>query len=418
MKASLTSLIIFLLIQGMPVHASDPQALELEGLKAGLESLMARVEVLEAENRKLRESSSIVQQETEKLSALADSTKSDSNWSDSLKITGDFRYRYENIDEESSARRERNRIRARVALVATPTDDLEIGIGLASGSDDPVSANQTLGNGGSTKDFSLDLAWASWQVQPGINLIAGKMKNVFYNVGGNGMLWDGDYNPEGLALTYERDGIFVNAAAIMLESDTKRSNHRTSYGIQAGIEQKIDLGNIIAGAGYYQLGTQGRSVYFGAADDFFGNSFTCTNIVTRTGCVYDIDYDELELFAELQTNIGELPFSLFADFVQNKDAGSEDTGWTAGMKLGKASAKNTFEVAYIYQDLEADAVFGLTTDSDFGGGGTDTRGHVLKGSWAINKKWKLALTYLINESNVSGASKDYDRLQLDAAFKF
>ena len=46
------------------------------------------------------------------------------------------------------------------ALVAKPTDTTEVGLGMATGGDDPVSTNQTLGGGGSTKDVRLDLAYA------------------------------------------------------------------------------------------------------------------------------------------------------------------------------------------------------------------------------------------------------------------
>ena len=76
-------------------------------------------------------------------------------------------------------------------------------------------------------------------------------------------------------------------------------------------------------------------------------------------------------------------------------------------------------MGYTWQDLEADAVFGLLTDSDFGGGGTDARGHVLKGSFAIDKNWTAGFTYFINEMDLSAGSKhDYDRLQVDMAFKY
>ncbi|MFT5929706.1 MAG: hypothetical protein ACI805_002839, partial [Candidatus Azotimanducaceae bacterium] len=57
--------------------------------------------------------------------------------------------------------------------------------------------------------------------------------------------------------------------------------------------------------------------------------------------------------------------------------------------------------------------------SDFGGGGTGHTGHIFKGSFGINKGWKLALTYFVNENNVIGGSnRDFNRIQIDSQFKF
>jgi hypothetical protein len=64
-------------------------------------------------------------------------------------------------------------------------------------------------------------------------------------------------------------------------------------------------------------------------------------------------------------------------------------------------------------------VLGLLTDSDFGGGGTDTRGHVLHGAYALGDKWNLGFSYFINEAGEdAGAEVDYDRAQLDLNFKY
>ena len=73
------------------------------------------------------------------------------SWTDRIKIDGDFRYRYERIDPEGSDTRSRNRIRARANIRADVADNTEVGFGLATGGEDPVSTNQTLGGGGTSK---------------------------------------------------------------------------------------------------------------------------------------------------------------------------------------------------------------------------------------------------------------------------
>ena len=89
------------------------------------------------------------------------------------------------------------------------------------------------------------------------------------------------------------------------------------------------------------------------------------------------------------------------------------------MKLGKAGAPRTWELSYIYQNIEADAVLGLITDSDFAGGGTDSKGHMFEGTWAINKKWKIGFTFFDNQRSLDvGVEEDYKRIMLDTAYKF
>ena len=82
-----------------------------------------------------------------------------SNWWESTKVKGDFRYRHEMIDKQDSDTRHRHRIRARFGLYGDVSPYSSFGIRLATGSDDPVSTNQTLDGAFSTKTIGLDLAY-------------------------------------------------------------------------------------------------------------------------------------------------------------------------------------------------------------------------------------------------------------------
>jgi len=347
-----------------------------------------------------------------------------SSWTETVSLQGDFRYRYENIDPEGSDKRNRNRIRARAGLVAKPQAGLEIGFGLATGENgDPVSTNQTLGGGGSRKDIYLDLAYFDYDFAPGASLIGGKFRNFYYRPGKQGLLWDSDWNPEGMGVVYEGEVFFANALGTYLDGDSRgsRSGETFVYGGQAGFRLPLGAARLTAGAGYYDLRVEGKQPYYGDVDDpdFFGNSFRCGDVNDPQTCVYANDYTELEGFAELAINVVNLPLSLFVDYVTNTDADAFDTGWAAGVMLGQAKKKGTWELGYTYQDLEADAVLGLVTDSDFGGGGTDTSGHVLRGGYALSDKTNMAFSYFINENGENAGSKrDYDRLQLDVNFKY
>ena len=64
-------------------------------------------------------------------------------------------------------------------------------------------------------------------------------------------------------------------------------------------------------------------------------------------------------------------------------------------------------------------MLGLVTDSDFGGGGTDARGHWLQFTYGVNKSWTIAAQYFINEVDLaSGNDSDYNRLMIDMQWKW
>lgn len=385
----------------LTLTANPLAADELTRIKADLASLLARVEALEAENRQLK--STAVKPES----------------TNNIKLKGDIRYRYESIEVQGNDARERNRLRSRIALTTKLPNDIEISIGLASGGSDPRSSNQTLGGGGSSKGLNLDFAYFSWDAHANVNIVAGKYRNNFYSPENNGLLWDGDYNPEGVAITYDNGGLFTNFALHWLDSDSNNGSPRALVGLQAGYTTKLENALLTFGAGIYDISVQGQSVFHGEADDFFGNSFTCVDAATLSGCTYNHDYEQVELFAHLKTQIGDSPFVAFVDYVNNRAADDQNAGWSTGLTIGKASDPGTWQIGYIYEDIEADAVFKALADSNFGGGVTDSKGHVVKGSLAINKNWKVGISYFDNVNNVDlGADKDNNRIQFDTLFKF
>ena len=77
------------------------------------------------------------------------------------------------------------------------------------------------------------------------------------------------------------------------------------------------------------------------------------------------------------------------------------------------------EFQYYYADKEADALLGLLTDSDYGGGGTDSKGHFLKFTYGVNESWAISAQYFINEIDLaSGNNSDFNRLMLDTQWKW
>ncbi len=405
---------------------------EIQELREQLALLSQRLEELAAENADLRraqdESANAIAGVQSTVSEVAATAPAASEgWPDRVRLDGDFRYRYERIDAEGSDTRRRNRIRARFNVKADLADDLEVGFGLATGGDDPVSSNQTLGAGGSSKDVSLNVAYADWEAADGLHLIGGKFKNPMYRVGKQALMWDGDWTPEGFAATWERDWYFVNALGTFLESDSRAGNDSFSWGAQFGATGEFAGARLTGGVAYYSIQTQGNRTPFGdTADpgDYFGNTAVQSDgqpcgTVPGEDCVYRYDYLLAQVFAEAAFDVGGWPTTVFFDYVNNSDAADNDTGWTLGTRVGQARDKGQFQFSYFYADKEADALLGLLTDSDFAGGGTDNNGHFFKVDYGISKGWTIGAQYFINETDIiSGAKRDYNRLMIDAQWKW
>jgi hypothetical protein len=126
---------------------------------------------------------------------------------------------------------------------------------------------------------------------------------------------------------------------------------------------------------------------------------------------------------------GNMPLSIMGDYVKNMadpktaaGADSGDTGYQAGLILGKASDPGTWELAYFYKVMEMDPTVADVADSDFGDGGLDRRGHIIWGAYNLTKylqfKTKFFNTKRESETGNPATKDDIDRLQIDLVMKF
>jgi hypothetical protein len=417
MKNVLSVAVAGVVLGSAGASAHVPEA-EWAQFKKEYAALVERVNALSVENEQLKAKvaagmGAVTVEDLASTNAEIDTLKkqnSATGWAETVKWQGDFRYRYEDIDNGGSDR-ERHRVRARAALIAKPVDNIEVGLGLATGGDDPVSTNQTLGGGGSTKDIKLDLAYAKWQPGP-FWLSGGKVKNPYYKPFKSALIWDDDFRPEGLFAGWEGEFFFVNTSYIHIESDSRNNLDKAIWGGQVGGK----LGPVTLAAGYLDIPTKGLPAIYD--DDFFGNS----SVINASGeAVYEFDYKLYTVGADVEFNLGSFPLGFYADFVQNDDADDNDTGYIVGAKLGKAKKRGSWQIQYQWQTLEADATFALVTDSDFMGGGTDGEGHKIGAAYALLDDTTLGFTYFDGDrcfDDIKCDSRDYKRLQVDAKFKY
>ena len=382
-------------------------------LKREIDRLSARLEILEAESKKLRTLSvsqgERVDANRQRLDQV--SSKESVSSANQIALKGDFRYRYEYIDSESRTHRDRDRIRARFGVEASIPNDVKIGFGIASGGDNPGSSNQTLGKGNSTKDLRLDVAYLKWNFSEDAQLLAGKFYNPLYRPQKSSLLWDGDWRPEGIALSWRGEQIFANTIANWIESDSKSDNRTLFWGTQIGGQIEMSDIKLTGALAYYDFPTSGKNAFYD--DDFFGNS-------TVEGR-YAFDYQLVEIGGDMKFSLLNQPAVIFGNYVRNRDASSDDDGWLVGVGLGKVKKAKSWSLKYQYQELESDAVLGLFSDSDFAGGDTGATGHKLSGKVGITSNWSLGFTWFF-DNRLKVADRDtsvqYDRLQIDAAFKY
>jgi hypothetical protein len=389
--------------------AAQPAAsAEIAAIRAQIADLMVRLERLEATSPSAGAAPPLPAAAP---AAPATDARTAAATAPAVRFAGDLRYRHETINEAAEAERNRQRIRARFGVTADVAENVRVGLQLATGGDDPVSANQSLDGGFNRKPIGVDRAFFSWAATEQLTFTGGKIANPFFRPGNHHLIYDGDLNPEGLALRYARGDWFANYAGLWVE-ERSAADDSIMLGGQFGYRHALDNGmRVTAGASYYDyLETQGRTPFWDGAA--VGNR-------VGLGGGYLNDFNLTELFAELNLKSRGRPLTVFADYVVNSEANEADTGFALGASFGEVSGAGTWRFGYAYQDLEADAVIGTFTDSDFAGGGTDGKGHIVDFNYGFRERLVFGLRYFLNERGADvGDEHDYNRLQADVVFNY
>ena len=343
--------------------------------------------------------------------SAAVSAEAASAWMEHVALEGDLRLRHETIRVEPGADDDRARYRARFGFRVDAAESVEFGIRIASGEGSPVSTNLDFGESFSLDNVRIDRAYVGWSVNDALTLTVGKMKNPLKRAGDTPLLWDSDLNPEGVAAALESGRFFGTAGAFRLDYRDDGVESRL-YAAQAGAQFEVsESSTLSAGIGWFDYTDMaGNSPLFG--DDASGNSVDVAGN-------YLNDYDVLELFAEYESAVGDWPVIVFAEWARNTRAALADTAYAIGVKAGKAEGAGSTEWSWEWRDTEADALVGILSDSDLADGSTDSRGHVLQGSYMLTDHVALAATLIFSEyGGFSDSPTDFDRVMLDIEFSF
>src|SRR5688572_8465595 len=282
MKRTLLSLAVAIALGTAGMSPVNAQNAEIEALKEQLASLAAKIAELEKAQTSTKRTADEAQTTADRTADVVAQEKS------RLNFTGDIRYRNESFDVEYVERnRNRDRVRARLNANYRVNDTITGVFGIATGGTDPRSSNQTLTDQNSRKDFELDLGYVQWAPSAAWRITAGKQR--WAHTRAPSLFYDGDINPEGIAVNFTKGNFFAAAfydwlaeRALSFSNTTTGTNTDSiMFGGQFGYRIPFsDSVRLTLAATYFDFdGVQGYNPLFGGSS--FGNT-TVTGV--PAGC--------------------------------------------------------------------------------------------------------------------------------------
>jgi len=390
-------------------------------------------------------------------------------WLQNIKLSGDFRGRYDGIFENGNnyaptsptdptnvnADQDRNRFRyrLRLGLTTTLTDHFEVGLRLASGDigtvaaagpggganvnaaspngGSPFSANTTLNNDASRKFIFVDLAYAKWTPAKYFQAEIGKMNNAFWYTD---MVFDPDYNPEGGQEKFnfdinDKQRVSFTSGQYVIQENFAGTGNGNNNDVYLFVNQLDWTGKWLP-----QLTTRfGGSIYnfknqrdiSAALETFINQNGTSAAgpgapnfnpIIGRGEITWTLD--------SFPAFKGGFPITAGGEYANNPGAGSHvNEAYNLGVILGSAKDKGNWQIAYNYKNIETAAVWHGLNDDDFGfnaRGGTAVRGHQVIASYHPVNPLTVNVRYMRTEQidNPPGTQAKQDRLFFDLVWAF
>jgi hypothetical protein len=376
--------------------------------------------------------------------------------------------------------RSRERLRMRLGLTAKVTDEVGVGLRLATGSaTDRVSTNQTLGQNFNKYQLFVDRAFVRIDPAPWVSFQGGRIPNPWFS---SEMTWSENLNFEGFATTLRRpvvdDGVapFLTLGYFPLREATPPGrNSRSLWGAQLGASMELNARTRVKfGLAYYSYNNiEGRSdtdytvinngISVGQRYGRYeypvgmrqrGNTVFETNplltfssdvIKPTWGLAYQFKPLVLTAAAEF-THFSPFNILLSAEYANNTAFSASDfhkradatfygnvnpagsgEGYQLKLAVGDTEVRdfNDWQVAFSYRRVGSDALLDAFTDSDLGLGGTNVRGYTLGLTYGLYRNTTLGVKYLAGEniettlnSNYPNASFKVNTLQVDLNVRF
>lgn len=362
----------------------------------------------------------------------------------------------------STEDRDRFRLRARLGADIEVNDWLKGGLQFVTGAlTSPVTPNQTQGIAQGKYTFGLDRAFLTASPLPWLSLQGGRFANPFLRTD---LLWDPDLAFDGVAATVtpkfnDSWSSFTTVGAFPIEeiqsSEVNKAKDKWLYALQTGIKwQAQNRTSAKLGIAYYDYqNVEGKSnptgldTYSGTVPAFRQKGNNTFNINTLNDGLPSTNNIALASQFELINLTGQIDLLTFdpvhvtltGDYVKNIgfDADEifgrtgnkykeENEGYQLRLDVGHNSFNGgattevkpkDWQVSLAYKRLEADSVLDAFTDSNFHLGGTDAKGWLIGGNYAIDKNAWVSARYF-SADTITGLPLSIDVLLLDFIAKF
>ena len=362
----------------------------------------------------------------------------------------------------STEDRNRFRVRARLGADLEVNDWLKGGLRLTTGTlTDPVSPNQTEEVNKGKYTVGLDRAYLAASPLPWLSVKGGRFSNPFLHTD---LVWDPDLALDGVAATFtpkfnDSWSSFTTVGAFPIEeiqsSEVNDAEDKWLYALQTGIKwQAENRSTAKLGIAYYdyknvegQSNLTGLDSFSGTVPAFRQKGNNTFDINSLNGGLPGSNNIALASQFELINVTGQIDLLTFdpvhvtltGDYVKNigfdekeilKRTGvnykEENEGYQMRLDVGHNSFNgganvevkpNDWQVSLAYKRLEADAVLDAFTDSDFHLGGTDAKGWLVGGNYAIDKNAWVGARYFSADA-ISGPPLSIDVLLIDFVAKF
>lgn len=385
-------------------------------------------------------------------------------WTRRFKLSGDIRLRYEgdffgnnNADFlspsntsalfNSQVDRQRFQMRARLGVTAQVNDQVEAGIGLATGSaSNPVSTTTTFGDFFDRQTFLLDLGYLKWTPSPSVTLWGGRFPNPFFF---SDLVWSPNLNFDGMALSLtprltSHIDLFLNGGAFPVQEVELSSHDKWLYAGQLGVRYQNEekLTAKLAAAYYFFDNMNGIA---NTTSNPTANNWTAPAFQEKGNTLFDISptstiltayaskFHELDIIGTLDLGYWDpVRVILLADYVNNlgfnqnvvnaltgTSVKKETEGYQFGVTVGYPviTAFGQWNTYLYYKHLESDAVCDAFADPDFHLGGTNAKGWQTAVNFGLAKNtWLTARWLTANE--ISGPPLSIDVFQLDLNARF
>lgn len=344
--------------------------------------------------------------------------------------------------------RDRLRFRARLGMTVKIDDNWSGGFRLSTGSaDDPLSANQTLGNFENRYTVLADRAYIRYRYADQFNVVMGRFGNPWFSTD---MMWANDLSFDGVAaqwtpaITPDWRG-FVTLGALPVQEVQLSSADKWLLGAQVGATLSGSPQDIRAKVGLAYYAYKNMVGETNPPDSAI-NDFTAPAFVQKGNSYYNIaTLSGVTLFGlaaeyQLIDLTGQIDFPSYAgkrliftgDYARNVGFNSNDVTARTGLVVdGEVDAYHVraafgdvelkkvqdWQVFVAYKHVERDALLDAFTDSDFHLGGTDTKGYILGGSYGVAKNTYLTFRYM-SADQISGLPLGIDVFQFDLNVKF